>query len=108
MKTHTYLLALSLVAFSFSLQAHSEGKKENLEKSAKTQILEIVDTENLTFDECVSCPVPVKIFDQEFNLIRTGEMSPMKDVSDQKLRVLIGQSNLIMESNTEIIYQLDK
>ncbi|WP_084372545.1 hypothetical protein [Reichenbachiella faecimaris] len=108
MKTHTYLLALSLVTFSFTLQAHSEGQNENTESSAKTQILEIVDTENLKVDECVSCPVPVQVFDQDFNLILTGELTPMQEASSQKLRMLIGQSNLIMESSSAIIYQLEE
>ncbi|WP_420582461.1 hypothetical protein [Reichenbachiella sp.] len=108
MKTHTYLLALSLVAFSFTLHANTEDKNENVESSAKTEILEIVDTEDLTVGECVACPVPVQIFDKDFNLILTGEVSPMHDASSQKLRVLIGQSNLIMESNAAIIYQLEE
>ncbi len=108
MKTHTYLLALSLVAFSFTLHANTEDKNENVEPSAKTEILEIVDTEDLTVGECVACPVPVQIFDKDFNLILTGEMTPMHDASSQKLRVLIGQSNLIMESIAAIIYQLEE
>ncbi len=108
MKTHTLILALSLVAFSFNLQAYTEEKKENAESSAEIEILEIVDTENLTADECVACPVPVQVFDQEFNLILTGEMTPMREASSQQLRVLIGQSNLIMESGSAIIYQLEE
>lgn len=108
MKTHTLLLALSLVAFSFTLQAYPEGNKETEEASAKTEILEIVDTEDLSVNECVACPVPVQIFDQEFNLIHSGEMSPLKDIDNKRLRVLIGQSNLIMESNSAIIYQLEE
>lgn len=108
MKTHTYLLALSLVAFSFTLHAHTEEKKENVESSAKTEILEIVDTENLTNGECVACPLPVQIFDKDFNLVLTGEMTPMHDTSSQRLSVLIGQSNLVIESSTVIIYQLEE
>ncbi|MEP2024362.1 MAG: hypothetical protein ABJH98_16605 [Reichenbachiella sp.] len=108
MKTHTIILALSLVAFSFNLQANSEEKKENEESSTEIEILEIVDTEDLKADECVACPVPVQIFDQEFNLILTGEMTPMEEISSQELRVLIGQSNLIMESSAAIIYQLEE
>ena len=108
MKTHTYLLACSLVAFSFTLEAHEEGEKENVESSAKTEILEIVDTENFDTDVCVACPVPVQIFDQKFNLILTGEMTPMQETNSQILRVLIGQSNLIMESSAAIIYQLEE
>lgn len=108
MKTHTYLLALSLVAFSFTLQANPEDKKENLDTNTKAEILEIVETENLNFDECVSCPVPVQVFDKNFNLVLAGEMSPMQEIDNKRLRVLIGQSNLIMETNSAIIYQLEK
>lgn len=108
MKTHTFLLALTLVAFTFRLEAHPENNKENEQASAKTEILEIVDTEDLSAHECVSCPVAVQVFDQNFNLVHSGEMTPLQETNSKKLRMLIGQSDLIMESNSAIIYQLEK
>lgn len=108
MKTHTYLLALTLVAFSFGLEANSGDTKEHENVEAKTEILDIVDTENLAIEECVACPVPVQVFDKDFNLIMSGEMSPMHEVSSQKLEVIIGQSNLLMDSGTAMIYQLEQ
>lgn len=106
MKTHTYLLALILVAFSFGLKANSEDKKNNKEQEARTEILDVVDIENLDMDECVACPVSVKVFDKDFNLVMTGEMSHMHEASSQKLEILLGQSDLLLESGSTLIYQL--
>lgn len=107
MKTHTYLLALTLVAFSFGLKANSEDNKNNEEQDARTEILDVIDIENLDMDECVACPVAVKVFDKDFNLIMTGEMSSMHEASSQQLEVLIGQSDLLLDSGTTLIYQLE-
>lgn len=108
MKTHTYLLTLTLVAFSFGLKANTGEINEKEDAGAKTEILDIVDTENLAIEECVACPVPVQVFDKDFNLIMSGEMTPMQEVSSQQLAVVIGQSNLIMDSGTAMIYQLEE
>lgn len=108
MKKHTYLLALTLVAFSFGLKANSGSKKENDKAAAQTEILDIVDAEDLAVEDCVACPVPVQVFDKDFNLIISGEMSPLQEVSSQKLEMIIGQSHLIMDSGTSMIYQLEE
>lgn len=108
MKTHTFLLALTLVAFSFGLKAHSSDRKENKETSTQTEILDVVDTEDLFLEECVACPVAVQVFDKDFNLLLTGEMSPMQETDSQKLQVMIGQSNLIMDGGNVMIYQLEE
>ncbi|MEO9965244.1 MAG: hypothetical protein ABJF11_05625 [Reichenbachiella sp.] len=108
MKTYTYLLAFTLVVFSFGLKAYPGEKNNNEEKSSQTEIVDIVDTENLNLEECVACPAPVQIFDKDFNLIMTGEMTPMQEASSQQLVVLLGQSNLIMDSGTALIYQIEE
>ena len=110
MKAHKTILIMVLALVSIANATQAKKKKDKKREVADTQEvsmnLEMADA--LTMDDCISCPVNVKVFDKNFNLVMTGEMSPMQEASDQRLRILLNNSNFLMESGEAMIYQLEE
>jgi len=107
MKTQILLLAIIVAAISFGPHAKAANPTEKDEAENTSLKMELEFIETLSLDECVSCPVNVQIFDQDFNLVFSGEMNLLQETNDMKLEELLHQSNLLIESNGTLIYQLE-
>ena len=102
MKSILLILAL-ITVHTFPTQATETEKKES-----EVIILDI-ELESIEAEEaCPTCLMEVQIFDANFKLIKTGQMSILEDTQDKALEVLIQQSGLLMQTETTFIYQIEE